>query len=91
VSKYDTQSILNVVGKQNQKPSEISYIQTLTVPVFNSLLENCTVIAQLPSKYVDGSESLRGAGNVHVGGGEVSGVGDGGGCRGDGYRYKENG
>ena len=66
VSKYDAQSILGVVGKQNEKPSEITYIQILTVPVFNSLLENCTVIAQLPSKYVDGSESLRGAGNVHA-------------------------
>ena len=66
VSKYNTQSILDVVGKQNLKPSEITYIKTLTVPVFNSLLENCTVIAQLPSKYVDGSESLRGAGAVHA-------------------------
>ncbi len=66
VSKYDTQSILDIVGKQNQKPSEISYIQTLTVPVFNSLLENCVMITQLPSKYVDGTDTLRPAYAVHA-------------------------
>lgn len=66
VSKHNVKSLFEIKGKQNSIPSEISYVNTLTVPVFNSLLENCTLIAQLPSKYVDGSESLRGAGTVHA-------------------------
>lgn len=46
-------------------PSEISYINTLTHKTFNNILENCTYIAKCPSKYVDGSDTLRSPGNVH--------------------------
>jgi len=65
ISKHTTQSLLNLRIRDNT-PSEVTYVQTLTVPVFNSLLENCTVIAELPSKYVDGAETLRGSGQVHA-------------------------
>jgi len=46
-------------------PSEISYINTLTHETFNNILENCAYIARCPSKYVDGSDTLRSPGNVH--------------------------
>jgi len=65
IKKYDTKSLRNLKIKE-VTPSEVTYVDTLTVPVFNSLLENCTVIAELPSKYVDGAETLRGSGQVHA-------------------------
>lgn len=47
-------------------PSEIEYIKTLTHKTFNNILENCTYIAECPSKYVDGSDILRSPGEVHA-------------------------
>lgn len=47
-------------------PSEISYINTLTHKTFNNILENCTYIAECPSKYVDGSDTLRSPRDVHA-------------------------
>lgn len=58
VTAYTKTSILNIKIKE-QTPSEIDYIKRLTVPVFNSILENCIVIAEIPSKYVDGTEEAR--------------------------------
>jgi len=58
VTAYTKTSLLNIKIKE-QTPSEIDYIKRLTVPVFNSILENCTVIAEIPSKYVDGTEEVR--------------------------------
>ena len=46
-------------------PSEVIYITTLTHKTFNNILENCTYIAECPSKYVDGSDTLRHPGEVH--------------------------
>ena len=64
VTAYTKTSLLNIKIEE-QTPSEIAYIKHLTVPVFNSILENCTVIAEIPSKYVDGTEEIRGAYAVH--------------------------
>ena len=47
-------------------PSEIEYIKTLTHKTFNNILENCAYIARCPSKYVDGSDTLRYPGEVHA-------------------------
>jgi hypothetical protein len=47
-------------------PSEVIYITTLTHKTFNNILENCTYIAECPSKYVDGSDTLRSPGDVHA-------------------------
>ena len=47
-------------------PSEVIYITTLTHKTFNNILENCTYIAECPSKYVDGSDTLRSPGEVHA-------------------------
>ena len=47
-------------------PSEVLYITTLTHKTFNNILENCTYIAECPSKYVDGSDTLRSPGDVHA-------------------------
>ena len=65
VSKKDVKSLLEVRVNGNV-PSEIGYVASLTVPVFNSLLENCTTIAELPCKYVDGAETLRSSDQVHA-------------------------
>lgn len=64
VTAYTKTSLFNIKIKE-QTPSEIDYINRLTVPVFNSILENCTVIAEIPSKYVDGTEELRAPYAVH--------------------------
>lgn len=58
ITAYTKTSLLNIKIKE-YTPSEIEYIKRLTVPVFNSILENCTVIAEIPSKYVDGTEEFR--------------------------------
>ena len=58
ITAYTKTSLVNIRIKE-QTPSEIDYINRLTVPVFNSILENCTVIAEIPSKYVDGTEEAR--------------------------------
>lgn len=58
ITAYTKTSLLNIKIKEST-PSEIDYINRLTVPVFNSILENCTVIAEIPSKYVDGTDKFR--------------------------------
>jgi len=58
ITAYTKTSLVNIRIKE-QTPSEIDYINHLTVPVFNSILENCAVIAEIPSKYVDGTEEAR--------------------------------
>ena len=58
VTAHTKTSLLNIKIKE-QTPSEIDYIKRITVPVFNSILENCTVLAEIPSKYVDGTEEIR--------------------------------
>lgn len=58
ITAYTKTSLVNIKIKEST-PSEIEYIKRLTVPVFNSILENCTVIAEIPSKYVDGTEEFR--------------------------------
>ena len=47
-------------------PSEFTYINTIGVDTFNNVLTNCTVIADIPSKYVDGSDKLRNPGTIHA-------------------------
>lgn len=58
ITAYTKTSLLNIKIKEYM-PSEIDYINRLTVPVFNSILENCAVIAEIPSKYVDGTDKFR--------------------------------
>jgi hypothetical protein len=65
ISKLDKKTIFKVLVK-DRIPTEIDYISSLTVPVFNSLLENCTIIADVPSKYVDGTEVMRPTGIIHA-------------------------
>lgn len=55
-----------LTGNLDATPSEVSYIQQVGIDGFNNLLENCTVIAELPTKYVDGSNELRSPGEVHA-------------------------
>lgn len=64
ITAYTKTSLLNIRIKEYM-PSEIEYIKHLTVPVFNSILENCAVIAEIPSKYVDGTEEFRLPYDVH--------------------------
>ena len=71
VTAYTKTSLLNIKIKEHT-PSEIDYINRLTVPVFNSILENCTVIAEIPSKYVDGTDELRPPYSVHGSSGLMS-------------------
>ena len=61
-----TKKTLNTIIIKNWVPHEIEYVQTVTVPVFNSILGNCNTIAEVPSKYVDGACELRQTGIVHA-------------------------
>ena len=61
-----TKNTLNTIIIKDRVPSEIEYVKTITVPVFNSILGNCSTIAEVPSKYVDGARELRHSGIVHA-------------------------
>ena len=65
ISKH-TKNTLNTIVVQDYVPSEIRYVKTVTVPVFNSILGNCRTIAEVPSKYVDGTCELRPPYTVHA-------------------------
>jgi len=54
-----------IVTKTGSTPSEIAYVQNLTVPRFNSILENCSYIAQIPTNYIDGADTVRHQHSVH--------------------------
>ena len=61
-----TKNTLNTIIIKDSVPSEIEYVKTVTVPVFNNILGNCSTIAEVPSKYVDGACKLRQSGIVHA-------------------------
>ena len=65
ISKH-TKDTLNTIIVKNQLPSEIAYVKNITVPVFNNILGNCSTIAEIPSKYVDGACELRPSRMVHA-------------------------
>jgi len=54
------------IRHKQQMPSEVYYVQQLTPKNFNNVLANCTVIADLPTKYIDGTDQIRGCGAVHA-------------------------
>lgn len=53
------------------EPSEVSYINTISVKTFKNLLPNLTLVAELPTKYVDGHDEMRHCGTVHADSGIV--------------------
>lgn len=61
-----TKNTLNTIVVQDRVPSEIEYVKIITVPVFNTILGNCSTIAEVPSKYVDGASELRHSSTVHM-------------------------
>ena len=65
ISKH-TKNTLNTIIVKDYVPSEVEYVKTVTVPVFNNILGNCNTIAEVPSKYVDGACELRQSGTVHA-------------------------
>lgn len=65
ISKH-TKNTLNTILVKDSIPSEVEYVKTVTVPVFNNILGNCSTIAEVPSKYVDGACELRPSGIVHA-------------------------
>lgn len=60
-----TNKSLNTITKKGGIPSEIQYVQLLSANTVNNILENCYYIAEIPTKYVDGSDKLRNQGIVH--------------------------
>ena len=65
ISKH-TKNTLNTIIVKDYVPSEVEYVKTVTVPIFNNILGNCSTIAEIPSKYVDGACELRGPRTVHA-------------------------
>lgn len=65
ISKH-TKNTLNTIIIKDRVPSEVEYVETITVPIFNTILGNCSTIAKVPSKYVDGACELRQSGIVHA-------------------------
>lgn len=65
ISKHIKTSVDSIRIK-NLVPSEVEYVKILTVPRFNNILGNCSTIAEVPSKYVDGACELRPSGTVHA-------------------------
>ena len=61
-----TKNTLNTIIIKDRVPSEIEYVQIITVPVLNNILGNCSTIAEVPSKYVDGACELRQSSIVHA-------------------------
>lgn len=59
-------SLVKLFTQFQVQPSELTYINLITIPKFNSILENCTLIADLPTRYVDGSNAIRDTGEVHA-------------------------
>lgn len=47
------------------RPSELAYINSVSVPTFNNLLNNLKELFQVKSKFVDGFDSVRGSYDVH--------------------------
>ena len=66
-----TQKQFKNLKVKDQTPSEVTYIQQISAPVFNSLVENCSTIAKIPTNYVDGSKTLRYASEVHANSGII--------------------
>lgn len=63
--KTTNMSKLLTYTEKGATPSEVNYLSSLSPNVVNNFLANCTVIADTPSKYVDGSDELRPCGVVH--------------------------
>lgn len=55
-----------------RQPLELIYISSITTKKINALLNNLTVIADIPTKYVDGSDELRAAYTIHAWSGILS-------------------
>lgn len=53
-------------------PTEISYVERVTESRLINMLENLAIIAEFPSKYVDGSNTLRDPYSVHTASGIVT-------------------
>lgn len=47
------------------KPSELTYVKTIGLNVFNSILNNIKELFKLDSKYVDGFDAIRGPYDIH--------------------------
>jgi hypothetical protein len=56
---------LNFDLKNNTDASEVEYLKHISTPIFNKLLHSLREIQDTPSKYVDGTDKLRGAGAIH--------------------------
>jgi len=73
IKKSSINTILKHFNATNtRQPSELSYISSITTKKVNALLNNLTVIADIPTKYVDGSDKIRSAYTIHAWSGILS-------------------